>query len=324
MTLRIDRRSVLLGGVAAGLAGPGWAQVAAPGKQPRPEVAVPVLQDDPRVSGLVGQVSRANLRATVQGLTAFPTRWSESPHFPAVEDWVADAMGAAGQPVSRQAYALGSGLTRHNIVAGDPLDPRGVILVGAHFDSISERPATEAPGANDNASGIAALVEAQRILAGVGFARGLVFVGFSGEEQGLVGSSACAGIAAREAWQVALMLNLDMLGHRPADPAAPLYIEYDQGNATSANDRAARAYGDLAARMAAEHTGLATTFTDIWDSDYMPFEAQGIPCVGLYDGGAEAPEYHSTTDLPELLDFGRMEQVTRVLVALLATAAGMA
>ena len=70
----IDRRAVLLGGLAAGLAGPGSAQV--PGKNPRPEVPVVVPPEHPRVAGLVGQVSAVRLRATVQGLTAFPTRYS--------------------------------------------------------------------------------------------------------------------------------------------------------------------------------------------------------------------------------------------------------
>ena len=315
----IDRRAVLLGGLAAGLAGPGSAQV--PGKNPRPEVPVVVPPEHPRVAGLVGQVSAARLRATVEGLTAFPTRWSPSPQFPAVEDWVARAMGQAGQPVARQGYTLQTGVTRHNIVAGNPLDPRGVVLVGAHFDSISERPGTDAPGANDNASCMAALIEAQRILAPLSFAHEIVFVGFSGEEQGLAGSTACANIAAREGWRVAMMLNLDMLARRRDTPDAPLFIEVDQGNATPANDRAAEAYGALAARLAAEHTSLATAHTDIWDSDYMPFEALGFPCIGFYDGGAEAPEYHSSSDGTDRLDWHRLEQAARLVVATGATVA---
>jgi len=285
---------------------------------------VVVPPEHPRVAGLVGQVSAVRLRATVEGLTAFPTRWSPSPQFPAVEDWVARAMGQAGQPVARQGYTLQTGVTRHNIVAGNPLDPRGVVLVGAHFDSISERPGTDAPGANDNASGMAALIEAQRILAPLSFAHEIVFVGFSGEEQGLAGSTACANIAAREGWRVAMMLNLDMLARRRDTSDAPLFIEVDQGNATPANDRAAEAYGALAARLAAEHTSLATAHTDIWDSDYMPFEAQGFPCIGFYDGGAEAPEYHSSSDGTDRLDWHRLEQAARLVVATGATVARLA
>jgi Peptidase family M28 len=322
----IDRRGAMLGGLA-GLLLPAVARAgtaAAPGKIPRPQVAFSVPDTDPRVGDLVEAVSQARIRSDIDALTGFSTRWSEAPDFAAVEDWVARALQAGGgQPATRQSYALPSGTLRNNILAGNPTGGRGVIFVGAHIDAMSERPGDLTPGANDNASGVAAMLEAQRVLSAHAFEREIVFVAFSGEEQGLAGSTAAARIAAREGWPIELMINLDMLGLRPATAAAPLYIEYDQGNATPANDPAARAYAAMAADMAAEHTGLTTTFTNIWDSDYMPFEAQGFACIGFYDGGAERPEFHTTRDLPALLDYPRLTEVTRALVATVATVAGL-
>ncbi len=272
---------------------------------------------------LVAQVDRARLEATVTTLAAFPTRWTPSPAFPQVEDWMHEAFARVGaERIARQAYPHSSAGTRHNVLCGDPLDPRGVLLLGAHLDSISETPATHAPGANDNASGIAAMLEACRILTPQPLRKGLVFVAFSGEEQDLQGSTACATIARRQGWPIDLMLNLDMLGHPPATPSGPLFIEYDQGNAVAGNEAAAAHHGRQAARLAARFTDLATEHTDIWDSDYMPFEARGYPCIGFYDGGVEAPEYHSTADIPEAVDFDRLFQVTRLVVATLAKAAG--
>ena len=321
----IDRRRVLLGGLA-GLLLPRVARAGgdtAPGKIPRPEIAFRVPEADPRTGDLVQAVSQPRIRADIDALTAFPTRWSEAPEFGAVEDWVAQAMQGAGRPVLRQGFALPSGTARNNILSGDPATGRGVIVVGAHVDSMSERPGELAPGANDNASGVAALLEAQRVLSGHAFGRAIVYVVFSGEEQGLAGSTAAARIAAREGWPVELMINLDMLGSRVSEPTVPLFIEYDQGNATPANDRAARAYAGMAAELAAVHTGLSTVFTDIWDSDYMPFEAQGYAAMGFYDGGAQRPEFHTTRDLPGLLDLSRLAEVTRLLVATVATAADL-
>lgn len=307
MTPRLGRRRLLTTATAA-LALPGVARGDA---KPAP------------LAELVAQVDRNRLEATVTTLAAFPTRWTPAPAFPQVEDWMHEAFARVGaERIARQAYPHSAAGTRHNVLCGDPLDPRGVLLLGAHLDSISETPATRAPGANDNASGIAAMLEACRILSRQPLRKGLVFVAFSGEEQDLQGSTACATIARRQGWPIDLMLNLDMLGHPTATPSGPLIIEYDQGNAVAGNEAPAAHHGRQAARLAATFTDLATEHTDIWDSDYMPFEARGYPCIGFYDGGVEAPEYHSTADLPEAVDFDRLVQVTRLVVATLAKAAG--
>lgn len=322
----IDRRSLIVSGLAA-LALPRRALTqAAPGKIPRPEVPFRVPDPDPRVAGLVAQVEQARLRADVNALAGFGTRWSEGPGYGAVEDWMAARLAETGPggAIMLQPVVLPSGTSRNNVIWGDPLDGREVILVGAHLDSTSEIPDQRAPGANDNGSGIAAMLEALRILSGQGFTRQLVAVAFTGEEQDLLGSRECARVAARQGWPIELMVNLDMLGYRPPDPAAPLFIEYDRGNATHANDAAAAAYGQMAVTLAGQHMSLNTAETDIWDSDYMPFEMQGFPCIGLYDGGAAGTEYHTSGDVPERMDFDRLEQATRLLVAVLARAADLA
>ncbi len=279
------------------------------------------------IADLVAQVDAARLRDTVYGLAAFPTRWTDHADFGAVEDWVAEAFLAQGADpalVTRQAFTMPSGNLRHNIVVGDLSDPRVMIVVGGHMDSTSETPLTLAPGANDDASGVAAILEAHRILSGLTLPRQVVFMVFAGEEQGLYGSAHAAGSAAQARLPIGLMLNLDMLGYRPPNPSDPMVIEYDQGNARPGNDAIARVFGERAAGLAATHTTLATTFTDIWDSDYMPFEAQGFPCIGLYDGGAEGSEYHTTGDTPDRVDFRRLEQAARLTVAILADLAGAA
>ena len=326
-----NRRSVLLGALAFGLiARPGLARQSAakpPEKAPMAGGSAPIATpiDAPTLDALLAQVSQERLRAHVEGLSAFPTRWSEGPDFQRVEDWVADAFAAqsASAVITRQAYTMTSGRGRNNIIVGNPRDPRGVVLIGAHMDSISEQPSVSAPGANDNATGVSVLLEAHRLLSAQAFAKEIVFVAFSGEEQDLQGSAACAAIARREGWPIDVMINLDMLGFHPADPQAPVIIEYDQDNAASTNDAAARAYGLLAANLAAAHSTLATAHTDIWDSDYMPFERAGFVCIGFYDDGAESPEYHTTSDTADRVDFPRLEQVARIVVATLATVAGM-
>lgn len=294
---RIGRRALMAGMAASVLAGAG---------KPSGE--------ETSLSQLVAQVSADRLRARVEALAAFPTRWSDSPQFPAVEAHVAQAFGA---PVWRQGFRMPSGAEVHNLIAGNPRDPRGIVLVGAHYDSISGVPSDLAPGANDNATGVAAMLEVHRLLAGLSGGRGLVCVAFAGEEQGFLGSQACADLAAAQGWRIDLMLNLDMLGSGEAPPNR-LMIEFDQGNARADNDAEARRLGLRAATLAARHTTLEIQQSDIWGSDYMPFEAAGFPCLGLYDDGAEGNHYHSTTDTPAQVDFERLKQAARLAVAITA------
>lgn len=301
--MTLNRRHVLLGGAGALLSGPAPAQ------------------GDP-ILGLVDQVSADALVNVIHGLTRFPTRFTNHPNFPVVESWVHDLMALQGD-VTQFGFQMPSGKTRHNFILGDASDTRGVILIGAHYDSASEDSMNTAPGANDNATGMAAMLEAYRILSGAGLNKSIVAVAFAGEEQGLFGSAAMAEFARAEGWPIEIMVNLDMLGWRPPISDAPMIVEYDMGNTVPGNDAASAAFGRLMAEVAAQYTTLNTTHTDIWSSDYMPFEAAGFPAMGLYDGGVESPRYGTSRDIPEVLDYGRLEQATRMVVAGVARYCGV-
>ena len=98
----------------------------------------------PTLPALLARIERRRLFDTVTGLAAFPTRWTPGEGFPAVEAWVHEAFNRSGGGgrIYTQGYTHREAGARHNIVSGEPMDRRGVVLVGAHFDSISETPAT--------------------------------------------------------------------------------------------------------------------------------------------------------------------------------------
>jgi len=334
----LNRRTLILGSVAAGvLAQPVLARQitatkipaggAAGGSAAMPAApSVTPLAANPAVDAAVAQVSQDRILGSVEALSSFPTRLTEDANFFRVEDWVSDAFIRNGAPpaaIQRQGFVLPNGLSRNNVVVGNSADPRGVIVVGAHFDTYVEPPQTRAPGANDNASGVAVMLEAYRLLSQLPRDKEIVFAAFGGEEQDLLGSTAFVENAQRAGWRIDLMVNLDMLGLAPRNPRDPIVIEYDQGNAVASNNAAAREYGLLAAQLAAVHSTLSTVHTDIWDTDYMPFEAAGYPSIGFYDNGADAPEYHTSNDTMATMDFDRLEQVARIVVATLATTAGV-
>ena len=270
---------------------------------------------------MLAQVDPLRLTTTITALAGLQTRWSYSNQLKQAEKWIVDAFASAGhalEAVRSAPFQLPNGATAANVVCYPDRVDKPFILVCAHYDSRSEAPHTDAPGADDNASGIAVMLEVARILRVALPTTPVMYAAFAGEEQGLLGSSALALRALEEQWAIDLVVNLDMVGW--VDPSRPstVTIEFDQGNFLPGNDDAAKFYGLRMAQAAADHTSLAVEHTDIWNSDYMPFEKIGAPCIGLYDGGSDARFYHSREDAPAIVDEQRLIQIARLLIAFAA------
>jgi hypothetical protein len=279
---------------------------------------------DPRVSALVDQVDPQRLRRRIEALGSFGTRWTYSATVARVPEWIRDRFLEIGYPagdVRMQPFDVPGRSRQHNVLCGPDGAHPGFVLVCAHYDSLSESPGTSAPGADDNASGLAVLLEAAELLRSVTLRRGVLFAAFGGEEQGLLGSMACAEVAAAEGWRIDVVLNLDMVAYQ--DPGRPhvVIVEYDQGNRNPGNDAAAKAFGLMMAQAAADHTNLSIEHTDIWNSDYMPFEAKGYACIGVFEG-SENPGYHKTADTVDVLDMDHLAQVAKMVAATLYRIAG--
>jgi hypothetical protein len=176
----------------------------------------------------------ARLKATVEKLVSFGTRHTLSSADDPVRGIGAARAWVAGE-MTRIADACDGCITAANIArtftnARAPngvnvvdvlgfqqgLDPKRVIIVGAHIDSrVSDAmDAThDAPGANDDGSGVALVLEAARILSKEKFRATIVYAVFSGEEQGLFGGTLLAETAKQRGWTVSAMLNNDIVGN---------------------------------------------------------------------------------------------------------------
>ncbi len=164
------------------------------------------------------------------------------------------------------------------------------------------------PGANDNASGIAVVLELARIFAGRPEARFLKFVAFGAEEYGRdgrhhVGSTRFVERLGKEGRaRLAGMVSVDMV----AD-GRPLLV----GNSDIASDVVARA---LYRRI--DRAGIAVRYITLCDcSDHGPFEHAGIPASFAYSG--EEPDYHSPTDTVPNMDPDDLRRTGRALRAFL-------
>mgnify|MGYP003860819285 CR=1 FL=1 len=178
--------------------------------------------------------SPARLKATVATLVGFGTRHTLSSTtdpergIGAARNWAAREFDRIGKAcggcikVDRISRTFTGPRAPDGVVVEDVLgiqpgrDPNRVVIIGGHIDSrvtdIMDS-TSDAPGANDDASGIAVVMEAARILSKKKFDATIVYVAFSAEEQGLWGGQLLAETAKQRGWQVSAMLNNDIVGN---------------------------------------------------------------------------------------------------------------
>jgi len=203
-----------------------------------------------------------------------------------------------------------TGIEKHNVIATLPgqTQPGKECLITAHYDSRSEQNYTYAPGADDNASGTAAVLTAAHILKDYQFDYTLKFIGFSGEEQGLIGSAVYAQNAYLRGDTIIGVYNLDMTAW---DGNADNVIEIHSGTGASS-----QALADIMMGVITDY-GLSLVPQEITEgstggSDHASFWDQGYPAIlGIEDFDDFNPYYHSTGDnfthiiLPYFTDFSK-------------------
>ena len=203
--------------------------------------------------------------------------------------------------------------TFYNIVGTKPgtTNPDDIFIVGAHYDSVHN------PGADDNASGTTAIMEAARVLSSYDFENTITFIGFGREEQQLIGSTAY--VAAHSSDNILGMLNLDMIGYNPADPnqnTANVFDWVTGGNAKQDVIDAFAAYGNGVTAIDAGQTSR---------SDHRPFEEQGFDSAGITEYNVwNNPYYHLPTDAvetPGYIDYTYATNITTAATGYLATSA---
>lgn len=279
------------------------------------------------IEALVTKVEQSRINEWISDLINFSTRHTLSPQNVEVAQWLQGQFRALGYNDVVFHDFIHSGVKCHNVICTKPgnLDLDKNLIVCAHYDSRmndSEDFISAAPGANDNASGVAALLEIARIIFSIDTTYSIKFVGFSGEEQGLIGSAAYASFLNARGVHVQLLINLDMIGH-PENPADPtIIIEQDIGNDVAANDAPSQNFAMQMVQAAADYTKIKTSLGPIYSSDYMPFEHFGYVCIGAYDGADSLPFYHTVNDTLDKVDISFCTEVTRMVLATILTVAG--
>jgi acetylornithine deacetylase/succinyl-diaminopimelate desuccinylase-like protein len=195
---------------------------------------------DPAIAGALQTIKPADIEKTIQALVGFGTRNTLSSMetdlpagqgITAAADWIAGQFEAISKEcggcleVHRDTFTetaserIPQPTTITNVYAilrgADPVQDKRMVLVTGHYDSRVTNvldAQTRAPGANDDASGVAVSLECARALSKLHLPATVVFVAVAGEEQGLNGSSHLAKLAHSEGWQLEAVLNNDIVG----------------------------------------------------------------------------------------------------------------
>jgi Zn-dependent M28 family amino/carboxypeptidase len=261
------------------------------------------------VQQVLDNVSGSRLRDRVEAFAALRTRESTSSEF---RDAAADAKATfegLGYTVEMPEITVGAGHSQ-NIVAeraGTGASPRPVVIVTAHLDSVNhETPGGRAPGADDNGSGAAGVLEMAECMADGNHSADLRFILFGGEEQGLFGSTQyVAGLASSN--RVSAVINMDMIATINTQARSVLI----EGGPVS------QALIDRLAETAATYTDLSVqTSLHFFNSDHVPFIEAGIPAVLLIEGNDSANDVvHTSRDTLDRVDDALMTDIVRMGMA---------
>ena len=185
-----------------------------------------VTEEDPRIREMLNQVNMDSLEATVQHLQDYGSRiWNSNNAF-AASDWIASRMEALGLEVEQQPFNantwMGSGAAAPNVIGiqRGTLYPDTYVVCGSHFDSFSYEAMMgggTAPGADDNATGVASVLESARIMTQYEFEYSIIYCAYGCEEMGLYGSEAYASRCQQQGMDIIGYFNNDMNGYLYGD-----------------------------------------------------------------------------------------------------------
>jgi hypothetical protein len=263
--------------------------------------AAPRRAPDPQILPVVQRIDAARWFADVSQLASWDRSSYGSSGITAARDWLGQQFAALDLDVSQPSFSLqspgGATLTRQNVIGrwtGTHL-PDEWIIVGAHYDSRNANPSSisATPGAEDNASGCAGVIELARALLPFKPQRTVLFMCYAGEEQGLLGSEAhvTALSAQGDLAKVKSVVIMDMIGYSADSTLNALY------ESASAH----QGFLDRFAAAAATYVPAlnVTLSTNPFGSDHIPYlDANKETLLAIDSDWDVYPHYHRSTDTP--------------------------
>jgi Zn-dependent M28 family amino/carboxypeptidase len=308
------------------------------------------------VSAMLREIDPKRMRAVVEHLSSMPNRNTNNPTLFEAAEWIAaEYRKIPGLQVELMKYTAPKGARVPvekevvQVVATLPGETDRRILVGGHFDSINmvDREAglnARAPGADDDLSGVSMAMEVARVMSQRKWRHTVVFVAFSGEEQGLLGSKALAKRAREEGWKIDAVLSSDIIGSSKnlAGQSDPHHIRVFSEDPETVHRTPARVTDPNAvAQTVPEHNSreLARIIEFVTRNkvhgfnvklifrkdrfgrggDHTSFNDQGFTAVRFTEMYEEYSHQHTPNDLIEYMDFDYLANVARINLLTMAS-----
>lgn len=273
---------------------------------------------------LAADVSQTELTTTIQGLEALQTRYTMGMGDDHARDYLVDRVTALGLTAELDPFRVVNE-TANNIIVKHPgtTNPEVIYIYAAHYDSRSTNTmsASLAPGADDNATGVAGVLEAMRVMTTHSFKHTVWFVFTAAEEQGSLGSKHMASWIMEQGLDVRGVIAPDMIGYWPQGESDQMDILGDPSSSFLVEHMA-----DAAMRLGVPHKKWIEHMYCYGD-DHTSFQEKGIPAIAPMDcveahnvpGTTEdTPHYHATSDTFATLHMGFTTKVAGVIVTTLA------
>ncbi len=271
------------------------------------------------VKPIIAQLSAQQLSLHVARLSQFRNRYYKSPHGVESQNEVASRFRQAvqGRTDIEVKFFAHKNWPQPSVVVtipGQGAESNQVVVIGGHADSINTTGFgshnMHAPGADDNASGIAALIETTRVLAQTGFRpkRTLQFMAYAAEEVGLLGSQDLANLAKKEGKQVVAVMQLDMTGFPGSGNVMTLMTDFVNPGLTQFTRMLVDTYLGIPWRNS--KCGYAC-------SDHASWTRAGFASVFPSESAFEQSnkDIHTVRDLPSWVESSHMIHFTRLAVA---------
>ena len=282
-----------------------------------------IAQTDLLVDQIVREVQKDRLAAHVQELQDFVTRYTYTDSNTEAQRWLYRFFEGLGLDVERHTISVG-GQRKKSVIARIPglVRPDEIVIISGHFDSTSEDPYNLAPGADDDASAIAGVLESATILSRYQFDRTIEFMCYNAEEQGRKGSAGIAGDYAAAGKDVIAVINADMIGYWPTDWQRDLDIAYEPVSEWLADHVVSAGRRYVGIPISKKPTGNCRDDHVSWTDEGFA-AVTSMDCWEAHNGGNEStPHYHRTTDTIDTLNLDCMTQAVQVNLAALLELAG--
>ena len=290
-----------------------------------------IVNEDPEIRALMDSVNIDSLKADIEHLCSYYNRRFDSRYIYEVQDWLVSRYQAFGvDTVMLHDFKVNKPdwpeETADNILAVQwgTKTPEEFVICGAHYDSWNDDgtdPDTiRSPGADDNASGVAGILETARLLSHHTFDRTIIYANWCAEEIGLVGSAAYAADCAEQLMDIVGYFNLDMTGYLEEGSDIHVHLMYTTQDSTIAN------YVYNFSHVYFPEMPIRQNWLAWGDSDYSSFNRNGYPAVHPFeDVHASSPYIHTRQDNlgRSVNSLEQSKRFTELNLGLVATLAGI-